>query len=244
MKMKRVAQFLTVALLIFGVGMAEGSGSQLPWGMTWDTSLTEYTQIIGSQYPEAKLTIRPLHSNQYIVTYHDRKASVPFEAIFSVAGGVDCKVKEYKLADLAEKALQLESVGIVIRLTERPEKRHAEMMDEFYETYQPYAAEFGAGDVALSYIIASKTMEDTAYYQAPAVNGSIDLDRIKTYCNDQLASLLFYSVYLRNEHAQYRLDVHQLVGVSSTDKKVVGQISLLFTRKSQTPLSEKTARFP
>ena len=67
------------------------------------------------------------------------------------------------------------------------------MIDEFYKTYQEYAAEFGGGDAEHSYVTTNVSIDDISYYYVPDINGSIDFERIKNYYkrSNRLASLVW-----------------------------------------------------
>lgn len=242
--MKKIAQLMIVILLISGIGVAEADSSNLPWGFSWNTTLAEYIQFLDLSYPEAKYRIKPNGDTQCIVTCNDREKSISFEATFSVVGGIDRNVREYQLEDLAGKTLRLESIGNVRLLTECQENSNSEMIDEFYKTYQEYAAEFGGGDAEHSYVTTNVSIDDISYYYVPDKNGSIDFERIKNYYDDQIASLRSYGIFFRNEHAQYRLNVYHVENISTDNKKIVGAISILFSRESQKQTGEKMDIFP
>lgn len=242
--MKKIGLLMIVTLLISGIGVAVADSSNLPWGFSWDTSLAEYIQFLDINYPEAKYRIKPNGDTQCIVTCNDRQKSISFEATFSVVGGIDRNVREYQADDLAGKTLRLESIGSVSLLAERQENRNSEMIDEFYKVYQEYADAFGGGDAELSYVTTNVSIDETGYYYIPDVYGRMDFERIKNYYDNQIASLRSYGIFLRNEHAQYRLNVYHVEGISADNRKIVGAISILFSRESQEQTGEKMANFP
>jgi hypothetical protein len=186
--------------------------------LTWDTTLTEFAQFVNSKCPEEEYHIRPYDDTECIVGYNGSQGSVSYEAIFPVAGGVDRNVIEYRPEALAGKKLQLESVGKILVLSKRPLSNNAEIIDAFHQTYQEYAPDFGGGDTGLSYVSTKLSTDDVNCYAVPEINGEVDPDRIESYCNDQIDSFLSYEIFLRDEHAQYRLSVFHLEDSYTDDK--------------------------
>ncbi len=242
--MRKTALLTMLLLLASGIGLAEEAPANLPWGFSWHTTLAECTQLLQTQSPGAAYRIKPYGDTECIVTCSDKKASVSFEAIFSGAGGLDRNVRAYTPEALAGKTLQLESIGTVSLLAERPENRSGEMINAFYQTYREYAAAFGGADAALSYISANRSIDDVRYYHLPDGSGGTNLDRVKNDCMEQISTLRSYGIFLRNEHAQYRLNVYHIEGPSSGSKDVVGAVCILFTRESQPPTTTEAVPFP